>query len=96
MGAFDSVTGIFSGAGSGIMEGIKIFGFYILPALVIGVILFIQYRNKSIYRYKARIFRIRENGKVKESNFNSINKDNIVASAKLLQEILLPSSSITP
>lgn len=67
----DSVTGIFSGVGGGIMEGLKVFIFYILPALVIGVIIFIQYRNKSIYKYKARIFRVRENGKVKESNFKA-------------------------
>ncbi|MBA7490700.1 hypothetical protein ES702_01241 [subsurface metagenome] len=68
---FESVTGIFSGATGGIASGLKVFLMYICPILLVGIIAFAQYRNKSIYRYKVRMFRIRENGKVKESNFKA-------------------------
>lgn len=74
MAVADSVTGFFSGATGGIggvFEGVKIFGFYILPVLIIIVMGFIFYRDKTIFKYKVRMFRIRENGKVKESNYKA-------------------------
>lgn len=62
---------VFSGATGGIISGLKIFLFYMLPVIGVLTVLFMNYRNKSIYKYKARIFRIRENGKVKEANYKA-------------------------
>lgn len=71
MADLSQFTGMFSGMGGGIVGGLKIFLFYIAPMIILGAIIFIQYKNKSIYKYKARIFRVRENGKVKESNYKA-------------------------
>ena len=64
MAILDSVLN----ATGGIMGGIKILLFYILPVIAVGVIIFIYYQNKAIYKFKIRFYRIREDGKFKESN----------------------------
>lgn len=67
MGIMDGL----SGAGASFFAGIKIFLLYILPVIIIGIMFFVQYQNKQLYKYRARVFRIRENGKVKEVNYKA-------------------------
>jgi len=67
-----NIFGVFKGVGAGIMGGIA--GglkalLYIIPILTLAIIFIIHFRNRSIYKYPVRVFRIRENGKVKESNY---------------------------
>ena len=54
------------------------FIFAIIPVIGLTILFAITLRNKKIYRYKARIFRIREGGKHKELNFKAgyINRKN--------------------
>ncbi len=61
------IVGQFSGLGSGFVTGLKSL-VYILPILGIAIALILYFRNKSLYKYPVRIFRIRENGKHKEFN----------------------------
>ena len=42
---------------------------WLIPLFIIVVAVIIYIKNKKIYRYKIRIFRVRENNKVKEANF---------------------------
>ena len=64
MGFFDAYTGMFSGWGQNL-----VYLLYILPFLII-LVWFISYkRDKATYKYPVRIFRIREQGKVLESNY---------------------------
>lgn len=64
-------TNPFSGMGSGIFAGLKIFLFYIFPIISVLIIALVIYRNKKIFMYKVRLYKIRENGKVKEVNFKA-------------------------
>ena len=61
------ITNYFSGVGAGIMNSLKLL-IYLLPVLLILVISIISIRNKAIYKFPVRIYRVRENGKVKEIN----------------------------
>jgi len=45
--------------------------FAFIPIIGLGILLITTLRNKKIYKYKARIFRIREGGKHKELNFKA-------------------------
>jgi len=60
--------GSYSGITSGLWQGFKYF-LYIIPVIIIIVWIIAYYRNKKTYCYPVRIFRIREQGKVLESNF---------------------------
>ena len=66
------VLSVFSGMGSGlfggIMSSLKIV-LYSIPFIAVIAFFAMVFRNKSLYRHPVRIFRIRENGKVKENNF---------------------------
>ena len=42
---------------------------WLVPIIIFAFIAIIYIRNKKVYKYKVRIFRVRENGKVKEANF---------------------------
>jgi len=59
---------IFGGVGSSLMDALP-WLLCIIPIMVLIIIVVLHFKNKSIYKYKVRIFRIRENKKVKESNF---------------------------
>jgi len=59
-----SFTGIFGG-----IAGSLKYILYALPFIIIVVFIVLHYRNKGIYKYKVRIFKERENGKVKEHNY---------------------------
>jgi hypothetical protein len=63
-----NLFGVFSGFGSGIVNALK-WSLYFSPLIILIIYLAIHYRNKFLYKYKVRVFRERENGKVKESNF---------------------------
>jgi len=41
----------------------------LVPIILVLVLVIVTLRGRSIYRYRVRIFRIREGGKVKEANF---------------------------
>jgi len=56
------------GMGSTLFTTLKYF-LYVSPLLVIIIVLFVRTRNKNIYRYKVRVFKTRENNKVKEVNY---------------------------
>ncbi len=62
------ILGQFSGVGAGFVTGLTIL-IYILPIAIIAFVLISYFRNKMLYRYPVRIFRIRENGQHKESNY---------------------------
>jgi len=42
---------------------------WLVPIIVIAISVIIWVRNKKLYRYNVRIFRVRENGRYKEANF---------------------------
>jgi len=58
------------GWGSSAMQGLY-YALWIIPIIVLAVVAIIVIRNKIIFRYKVRIFRVREGGKVKEGNFKA-------------------------
>ena len=57
----------FSGAGGTLMTTLKIL-VILSPFLLIFAFVIIRIKNKLLYKYKVRIFKVRENGKVKELN----------------------------
>ena len=59
----------FSGVGSGFVTGLKSL-IYIIPIFLIAAAIIMIIRNRGLYRFKVRIFRIRESGKVKEFNYS--------------------------
>jgi len=59
---------MYSGMGSGIVNGLYSL-LYILPIVIVIIIFIVTIRDKKIYRNPVRIFRVRENGKVKEGNY---------------------------
>ena len=42
---------------------------WLVPIFIFAIVGIVYIRNKKIYKYKVRIFRVRENNKVKEVNF---------------------------
>jgi len=61
-------TDIYTGMLGGI-SGSVVYLLYALPVILIIIFVITSARNKSIYKFKVRVFRERENGKVKESNY---------------------------
>jgi len=59
---------IYKGMGSGVAEGLWLL-LYMIPIVIVIIIVISIIRNKIIYKYPVRIFRIRENNKVKEGNY---------------------------
>lgn len=41
---------------------------FLIPVIVLVIVLIVVFRNKAIFRYPVRIFKVRESGKVKEQN----------------------------
>ena len=64
IGIFDA----FSGMGSTFIDTLY-YLIWLVPIFIVAVAVIIYIRNKKIYKYKVRIFRVRENNKVKEVNF---------------------------
>lgn len=60
--------GFFSGSLGGIMTTLK-WVLYLLPVIILITILIIHFRNKAIYKYPVRVFKVREAGKVIEVNY---------------------------
>jgi len=58
---------MYKGIGAGTLTSIKNI-IYFVPVLLILVLIYLHWRNKTIYKHPVRIFKIRENGKVKEIN----------------------------
>jgi len=56
-----------SGMGGGVAQG-AYYAMWIVPLIVIFIAVMNSIRNKMIFKYPVRIFRIRVSGKVKESN----------------------------
>jgi len=56
-----------SGMGAGLYQGVY-YAMWIVPVIVLTVVLIAAIRNKMIFKYPVRIFRVRENGKVTELN----------------------------
>lgn len=71
------VFGYLGGMGAGTITAIYYF-LFALPFIIGLIWLLVYLRNKKIYVYRARIFRIREGEKYKESNFKAgyINRTN--------------------
>jgi len=65
MGFLDQV---FGGLGSSLSSILPIL-LSIIPIIVLVVIIAVHFKNKAMYKYKVRMFRTRDNGKVKESDF---------------------------
>lgn len=63
-----NIFGYLSGVG-GSLKGVGYILLWVIPIIIVLLIAIVLINNKRIYKYKVRIFRIRENGKVKESNF---------------------------
>lgn len=62
------LLGIFGNIGSGLLSNL----YYILaliPIAIIVILIVSKIRVKMIYKHPIRVYRVRENGKVKESNF---------------------------
>lgn len=62
------IIGQFSGVGAGFITGLKSL-IYIIPIFLIAIALIMFFRNRALYRYPVRIFRIRDNGKHREVNY---------------------------
>jgi len=60
--------GTFSGMGGQLM-GMLYYALYVIPIVGAAALVIMGLRNRKLYRYNVRIYRIRENGKVKENNF---------------------------
>jgi len=59
---------MFSGMGGSVIS--VLWGvLYIIPIIGVASLVIMHLRNRKLYRYNVRIYRIRENGKVKEVNF---------------------------
>ena len=75
-----------TGMGGGVTTGIYYF-LFALPVIILLIWLIVWFRNKQIYVYRARIFKIREGEKYKEVNFKAgyINRKNnaVIQIAKL-------------
>ena len=56
------------GLGGSIFDGIK-YALYLVPVILFIAILIIHFRNKSIYKYPVRVFKVRERGKTIETNY---------------------------
>ena len=63
-----SFAGVYRGIISGLANSIY-WLMWIVPLIAVIVTAIIVYRNKKIFVYPVRIFRVRENGKVLESNY---------------------------
>ena len=63
-----SLGGLFGNVGSGILTGIIWFAYLLPVILVVGFIIY-KVRVKSIYKHPVRVFKVRENNKVKEMNY---------------------------
>ncbi len=61
---FSGISGIFGG----VMSSLK-YVLYALPFIILIVSVIVHYKNKQVYKYKVRVFKERENGKVKENNW---------------------------
>ena len=64
MGFFDA----FKGMGGGVVQGI-IWFLYAVPIIIVGIVIITSIKNRMVYSYPVRIFRVRENGKYKEGNY---------------------------
>lgn len=42
---------------------------WLIPMVIVAIAIILYIKNKKIYKYKVRIFRVRENGQFKEANF---------------------------
>jgi len=63
-----SLGGVYRGLISGIANSIY-WLVWIVPLIVVVAFAILAYRNKKLYAYPVRIFKIRENGKVIEKNY---------------------------
>ena len=70
MAGIGSMFGWASGVGGSLKSAGTVF-LIALPFILLGIWFLIQLRNKKIYKYKARIFRVREGGRFKEGNFKA-------------------------
>lgn len=64
-----SLFGWMGGAGG--LRNILYYAIAFIPIILIAVVLIINVRNKKIYKYKARIYQVREGGKYKEGNYKA-------------------------
>jgi len=64
MAFWDYYKGLLGGLGSTFT-----YLLYILPVIAVIIILIMWFRNRAVFKYKVRVFRERENRKVKESNY---------------------------
>ena len=64
MGFLDAYSGILGSMGSTFK-----YILYLLPVVILIIIIATWWRHKVVFKYKVRVFRERENGKVKESNY---------------------------
>jgi len=64
MGFLDAYSGILGSIGSTFK-----YILYLLPVVILIIIIAVWWRHKVVFKYKVRVFRERENGKVKESNY---------------------------
>jgi len=62
------ILGVFSGFGGNLLNILK-WLLYLSPVIIFIIYLITHFRKKLVYKYKVRVFRERENGKVKESNY---------------------------
>lgn len=69
MVSFGGLFSWFGGVGGFQQAGLYVLAF--LPVIVAGFVLVIVSRNKKIYRYKARIYKVREGNTYKELNFKA-------------------------
>jgi len=59
---------VYKGMGGGLVQGLY-YVLWLVPLFAIFIAVIISIRNKMIYKHPVRIFRVRENGKVIESNY---------------------------
>jgi len=64
MAIWDAYSGIFSG-----LAGSLKWLLYLTPVFILIIIIVVSSRNRTIFKYKVRVFRERENDKLKESNY---------------------------
>jgi len=62
--AFFDIYKELGGGVLGVLKGVL----YMIPVFILIGIIIAHFRNKAVYKYKVRIFKVRENGKVKELN----------------------------
>lgn len=62
---------LFSWFNAGGLTNMIIYALIILPIILVLVWVIIFFRNKKIYRYKARIYQVRTGGKYKERNYKA-------------------------